>query len=263
MEVVLMHRRYVDHKSSPSEEADDKQMPPSKAEPATVKNVDLLPIPTVQQKVTASAMQGLGQFSYDVRMGATGLIVGVQAIMNGRAPIKTRMVVPLDPWTQLSFYYHPGLGRIQLYDSDSLGGLNNAPEYYVGRVVVTDSEALVYLRGRIKDIPGFKNIIVKDEQNSGSAFTTYSSKVKHFIEANIARQEQLSHIDLHKQISYLEGQVDVLTKIIIQSGIVRNPEQLELLKEADRFSLCENLDAKTLRKKMQYKKFVRGIDKLC
>ena len=104
---------------------------------------------------------------------------------------------------------------------------------------------------------------MKDEQNSGSAFTTYSSKVKHFIEANIARQEQLSHIDLHKQISYLEGQVDVLTKIIIQSGIVRNPEQLELLKEADRFSLCENLDAKALRKKMQYKKFVRGIDKLC
>lgn len=185
MEVVLMHRRYVDHKSSPSEEADDKQMPPSKAEPATVKNVDLLPIPTVQQKVTASAMQGLGQFSYDVRMGATGLIVGVQAIMNGRAPIKTRMVVPLDPWTQLSFYYHPGLGRIQLYDSDSLGGLNNAPEYYVGRVVVTDSEALVYLRGRIKDIPGFKNIIVKDEQNSGSAFTTYSSKVKHFLKRTL------------------------------------------------------------------------------
>lgn len=265
MEVILMHRGPVSHKQPAPLNPDERR---EKTDLQSSSKVELLPLEMPRKEgKSSSSMQGLGRFQYSIQQGSTGLIVGLQAVMNGRVPVKARAVIPLVPWTQLNFYYHPALGRIQLSDTASGTGSSNfaetIPEYYVGRVVVTDTEALVYLRGRVKDIPGFKNILVKDEESSGIAFANYSSKVKRFIEETIARQEQLSRIDLHKQVSYLEAQVDVLTKIIVDSGIVQNPEYLKVLQEADRFSMCESLDAKLLRQKMQYKKIVRGIDKIC
>ena len=258
MEVILMHRRYVDHKNHTSVTTSTNKETYGKIQSASP--MEMEPNQSRPSRQNESAIQGLGQFKYVVQNGTKGLIFVVEAMMNGRVPIKARTVISFEPWTQLSLYYHPGLGRIQMYDTDAVTAM---AEYYVGRVVVTDTEALVYLRGRIKDIPGFKNIIVNEGESSGVAFTKYSSKVKHFLEETMARQEQLSHIDVHKQISYLEAQVDVLTKIIVNSGIVKNPEYLEVLQEADRFSMCENLDAKLLHKKMQYKKIVRGVDKVC
>lgn len=210
---------------------------------------------------------GLSNLKFELQKSKKGLIITFTAKLNETSLIKQRVSLPMNPWTHVNLYYHPSVGKIQIVDATVINPtrahVENTPANYLARMVVTDTEALVYLRGRMPNIAGFKNIIVGDNEDSASAFARYSSKVKHFIEENSQRQRELSGIDIYKQISYLEAQVDVLTKIILESGIVKDEDLKVILSVASRFSMCENSNPQILMKKLQYKKVVRGTDGVC
>ena len=221
-----------------------------------------------QKSVMSRPLQmGLSNLKFELQKSQKGLIVTFHAKLNETSLIKQRVSLPMNPWTHVNLYYHPSVGKIQMVDATVINPtrahVENTPTNYLARIVVTDSEALIYLRGRMPNIVGFKNIIVGDNEDSAAAFARYSSKVKHFIEENSQRQRELSRIDIYKQISYLEAQVDVLTKIILKSEIVKDEDLKAVLSLANRFSMCENSNTQILMKKLQYKKMVRGTDGVC
>lgn len=279
MQIVLFHRNHSVKKLRPQAQGlpSEKAPAPDKSanSPALPPNIEVVGNEvkeSAQSSGNQSSMRkpdaiGLSEFKYQVKQAQRGLMLTVEAKYNGTIPVKKSVVVPLKPWTKFSLFYYPNSSTVSIVDSAALNPtrshIEHTQENFIARMIVTDTEALVYLRGRFPAIPGFKNVIVADDQDSTIAFAKYSSKAKRFNDQLTERMAELGKIDTFKQVSYLEAQVDVLTKVILASGIVKDTQLRDILKEADRYSQCSNANPAELRKKLQYKQFVRSLDKMC
>ena len=261
MEVIVFHRV-----GKQSTQKDNRHLQQPSVPKDVPSDILIMSMPK-EHKVPNARHEGLGQLSFELQRSAKGLILSVKAMLNETIPVRERVSLPLIPWTHVNVYYRPSIGKIQLVDATSVNAnrshVENSPENYLGRLIVTDTEALIYLRGRMPNIPGFKNILLSDTESSASAFARYSSKVKHFVEEASRRQSLLGKIDVYKQLACLEAQVDVLTKVILASGLVADEKLKAVLEEAQRFSMCENSNVAILKQKIQYKKVVRGTDGVC
>lgn len=212
-------------------------------------------------------VKGLTEFSYNVKANKQNLILSFGALEDGRYAVKDRVSVPVFSWSQFNVFYQPNTKKLEVVDLTSINsvvlGVGNNRDNFIARILTTDTETLIYLRGRIKDIPGFKNILVKDDQNSAQAFSYYSSKAKHFLEDNIRRRNSLGKVDVYKYLCLLETQIDVLTKIILDRNLVQDSTIKSILNEAIGCSACMQSSAKTLQKRLQYKKQVQFCQEYC
>ena len=211
--------------------------------------------------------KGLTGFSYSLKSNRQNLILLFEALEDGSHAVKGSASVPVSPWTQYNVFYQPNTQKLEVVDLTSINsvvlGVGNNQDNFIARVLTTDTETLIYLRGRIKNIPGFKNILVKDGQNSAQAFSFYSSKARHFLEDNIRRRNSLGKVDVYKYLCLLETQVDVLTKIILDKNLVQDSALKSILNETIGCSACMKSSAKTLQKRIQYKKQVQFCQEYC
>lgn len=133
------------------------------------------------------------------------------------------IVVPLMPRSYLSFWYREGLQRVDVlnedYDrhnarfaslchelADLAGGL--------GRIMVLDDLALLYLRGPLDDIPGFENVVMQPHEHSTWAIAKYSPEAKAFLEELQSRKDAAQQwclvdkvIALEKEVAKLKAQL--------------------------------------------------------
>lgn len=127
--------------------------------------------------------------------------------------------VRLTPWTYLSFWYRDGLERVDVLNEDynrhnamtaslchEFADLAGA----LGRIVLLDDCALLYLRGTIDNVPKFENFIVNPHEHSTWAFGRYSPKAKFFLEEIQRRRDSAQQWCLVDKIIELENEIKAL-----------------------------------------------------
>lgn len=138
-------------------------------------------------------------------------------------PFKDKFKVPLKPWTYLSFWYRSGLKRIDILDERF--NRNNAMVAslqheladlagVLGRVLILDDTALLYLRGMMPDIPGFENVIVPKGVHSTWSFASYSEKANDFLDSIQRERDEAQTYCVYDRVKALEARVEFLTKEI-------------------------------------------------
>lgn len=221
-----------------------------------------------KQKASAGSSQpGLSRFKYELSQGKDKLILKVEAVYSGQIPVKGSCSLDLEEWSVFRIYFRPTTGKVEVVSSTALNPVSsqseNNSDNYIGRLIVTDSEALLYLRGRIPNISGFKNIVLKDDEDSAVAVRRYSPKVSRFLDELNDRQRKLGELDIFKQIAYLETQVDVLTKIILDNDLVKDKLLAKILRETQHIGLCDSVNPEIIRTRLAYKRKARAADQVC
>lgn len=270
MSLIIFHRSHT--KRGNSANLANKTDAPSKApkisSPTPPAGFEVIapPLPEASsnQQTKPERPDGLSEFKYQVKEVEKSVRVTLEAKYLGLIPVKETFRIPQQPWSMFNVFYQPSTGKIEVVNSTAFNPtrshVENSAQNFIAKMVVTDTETLLYLRGRIPNIQGFKNIIVNDEQDSAAAFRHYSSKVKRFIEDINERRKKLGAVDLYKQIGYLEAQVDVLTEIILSAGIVRDKNLLKFLEASRKFAIQKNVTLDKLQERLKYKQLVRGVD---
>lgn len=134
--------------------------------------------------------------------------------------------VPLVPLTYYSFWYRSGLQRVDVVNEDfnrqnaMVAGLQHELADLagaVGRILITDDEALLYLRGNLPDIAGFENVTVGRGEHSTWAFSRYSAKANVFLNEIIQRRrDETQTYSLPDKVSELENEIKLLREEIKQ-----------------------------------------------
>ena len=137
-------------------------------------------------------------------------------------PIEQSFEVKLLPWNYFSFWYRSGLQRVDVINEDfncqnaMVAGLQHELADIagaVGRILILDDVALLYLRGNLPDIPNFENVIVNRGEHSTWAFSRYSEKGRLFLDKYIQfRRDETQTYSLHDRVSDLKDQVELLQK---------------------------------------------------
>lgn len=262
MSVIIFHRSHSKPNSLPPSNqpstADGLQNQNKQSTPSFQNELDNL----FSTPKRASA-DGLSEFSYQVKEADKTVRISIEAKYQGEIPIKETIRVPLQPWSLFHIFLLPDTGKVGLVNMatfSSRSSVEYPQQNYIGKVLTTDTETLLYLRGRIPNIKGFKNVIVEEGQDSAAAFRRYSSKVKRFLEDINDRKAKLGTIDLFKQLGYLEAQVDVLTEIIVEAGLVRDKRLRGFLEASRQNAIQKSVSLEKLQERLKYKQHVRGVD---
>lgn len=126
--------------------------------------------------------------------------------------------------------------------------------YYFGRLVVDEeNNAYLYLRGRCKSVIGGEPYEMPLGESSLVFMKRKFEGVKKILSNLCAKEGFLNDIDPLESLSYLEAQVDLLTRIILNSDIEIAPELKKILKKADYSSILNSDSSEKLLKKMAEK----------
>ena len=255
MKIIVFHRAFMQKKIlSKNNTGDNEFSAEETAQRAEGQN---------EQKFVQTHPKGLSNFKYTIKNREKSFILSFSAKYEDTTDVKDNVVVSTAKWTQFGLFYNFTTGKVDVNDLSVIGTALLNQDNYIARVLNTDSETLIYLRGRIPDITGYKNIVVRDGQNSATAFSAYSSKAKHFLEGTIERKNSLAQVDIFKYLCLLETQVDLLTKIVIEKGLIDNKELKSILQDAIDCSACMRSASTTLRKRIQYKKQIQFCQEFC
>lgn len=145
-------------------------------------------------------------------------------------PLHQDFQVTLSSWTYLSFWYRSGLQRVDVINEDfnrqnaMVAGLQHELADLagaVGRILILDDTALLYLRGNIPDVDGFENVTVAKGEHSTWAFARYCPKAGEFLDNVIQRRRDYEQTySLPDKVAALEKRVEAL-----ESEIQRLREQ--------------------------------------
>lgn len=139
--------------------------------------------------------------------------------------VKDKIHVPLKPWTYFSFWYRSGLNRIDILNEGfnrnnaMVAGLQHELADLagvIGRILMLDNVALLYLRGNIPDIPGFENVTVPKHMHGTWAMADYSPKAKEFLDSIQRMRDETQTYCVYDRVNELEAQVKILTQELEQ-----------------------------------------------
>lgn len=116
-------------------------------------------------------------------------------------------------------------------------------DMHIARVVFDEecNDVVILLCKDTDDIDGFMNIVFdRSKQSAAGALAQHSSYFADNIKRRKIKAEMINEVDIYATVSYLEAQVDVLTRIVLSSA----PEGKlkDILSWADCYSV---LDIKT------------------
>jgi len=101
--------------------------------------------------------------------------------------------------------------------------------------------------------------IVEGGTRPYTCFSKFNDEAKEIMEASRVKGEALRNVNFLDSLSYLEAQVDVLTKIILASGICTDKDLKDILESADQSAIWRFNTKEQLLKKMDKKKKFREI----
>ena len=197
-------------------------------------NAVSVPVPDMKEAERSSSVAksgmpvaslGIGESEFAVKASGSDFTVKFSTTRNGTL-YKGEFSAKHQPGRRIFFYYNNALGAVV---QEELGGglmptrrLPNGEGYfYIGQVLMTDSDSLLWLRGRFADIPGVKNFHALERENSIDVFCRYSRAAARIIKAENELADKLSGIDVTSVVDRLQTQVNLLARLVL------NPEQAE------------------------------------
>lgn len=96
----------------------------------------------------------------------------------------------------------------------------------------------IYLFLRTKDINGFKNVLQKTNISTTGMLQSVCPWFKQRCVDIERKRKLINEVDIYKSIAYLEAQVDLLTRLVIQYA--PKSKLVELLEIADKYSVLNN-----------------------
>ena len=110
-------------------------------------------------------------------------------------------------------------------------------------------------------VDGLENITIEEGESMTNAFCKASIEYPEAIKPFFSKTEMIEKVDIYNSVTYLESQVDILTRMMLKL-YNENDELKSLLSEADRYSV---LDIKShdsiLREIADDKKNIRELQK--
>lgn len=194
------------------------------------------------------------------------LNIKIQVLYKRMTDLDIEFNLDVVPNTVLELYYNTGGKKSFVRDYTivnpyiPLSGVPNEETTYVGRVhVLSDGNIVIYIRSHYDNIDGVENVILEEGQSSISAMNEQYPEINQLHKDITTKRDFLNDIDTLDSISYLEAQVDLLTKIILDSGIIKNDEFNEVLQDADTVGIYRYNDKEKLLNKIKDKKAFRKL----
>lgn len=190
--------------------------------------------------------QGLSDFVFKARkVGNDSLHIVFEALYLGRLKLEGSIQLTPVPWKMYMMYFHATTNSIALVDMTTISlaqnGAENTPDNYIGRILTTDSQALIYLRGRFDDISGFRNVHVSDQETAASAFSKFSPSAADFMVTINKRLENLGKIDVFKLLCAMEFRLNILSQVCLDLMAKKkvDPEVAKAVKELITHTPCD------------------------
>lgn len=113
------------------------------------------------------------------------------------------------------------------------------PHYHkIARIVFDEDNIYCHLQGNIKDIPNFSNEIIADDKFSSDLLLSNSKLFQQIRKRYSAKTDLLHNISAYNSLSYLECQLDLVTKVLLQNKeLLQQTPELELLEKYDQQSV--------------------------
>lgn len=192
----------------------------------------------------------------------TALEVSVKAVIGANSKESFSLVVPVHLGKAYELYWHAGWKKAFFRDFAIVdpyrpsSGISSDEVTRFGRVHFEADRTLVYIRGRFADIVGAENVDLSDDETSAGAMAAYSSEASEIIAKARRKRAFLGDVDALDSVSYLEAQVDLLTKVVLGAGLAHD-DDLEVLQAADAVGVWRSNTKEQLLRKMSEKQDFR------
>lgn len=122
------------------------------------------------------------------------------------------------------------------------------PYYYkIARIVFDNDQIYCHLQGQVESIPGFENQIIDENDFSSNVLLEKSQLFQKIKKQYKAKSDLLHGVSAFNSLSYLECQLDLVTKILLQNKeLLQQTPELELLEQYDQQSVTlikENIES--------------------
>ncbi len=215
MEIVFIHRSKKGRLPNDVETAQNK---PAKPQPTT----------------------GIGAPTYHFDLDDQNFTLSFSIRREGKV-FEGQVRLPLIPGSYVMLQYddsEKAVRCLNLRTTDYAGSLiESVDSFFFGRVLMTATTVYASLNGRHADVAGVRNEERQNNESSEQALMRVSPEARFIIDRISERNAMLKQIDVLDYVLYLEAQVDMLTKVVLDSGIVKASPCADLLKFADEFAV--------------------------
>lgn len=112
-----------------------------------------------------------------------------------------------------------------------------------------------------EEVLGYENIEIENDESMTGAFCRVSEEYKDTVRLSFAKQTMINNVDIYNSTTYLESQVDALTRIVLKL-YKENDELKDILTEANKYSTLDIKDKNHILKEMSKdKKKIRELQK--
>lgn len=144
----------------------------------------------------------------------------------------------VDVWSTLDSSYQTKVIVRDILLQDPLERIEFKQYNKICRVVFDEDQIYCHLQGNIKDISGFENYIIQDGEFSSTVLLELSDLFKSIKKQYQAKTKLLHNVSTPNSLAYLECQLDLLTRVIIQNkDLFKQTLELSLLEEYDQQSV--------------------------
>lgn len=131
----------------------------------------------------------------------------------------------------------------------------------LGRFIFEKDYTLIYFTYACENIEGVENIRIPDNQFANALMIEHSPILRNEAHKHHCKKALFHNIDVTDTLAYLEIQVDILTRIILQSGIEIPEELRECLNLADNSSVLDLKPLSKLSEEFDHKQEFRQVQK--
>ena len=191
------------------------------------------------------------------------LSVQINAVWKRRHSLSMSFEIPVEEGKVLELFYNSSRKKtvtrnyLIVNPYIPVAGIPSETVIYVGRVHFESDRILIYIRSHFSDLDGVTNISMTESESSVQAMGNYSDEAAKVFNQLTVKRDFLNEVDALDSTSYLEAQVDILTRIVLASGLADSDELAEVLTKADEYAIWRSNSKEKLLSKMDDKKSFR------
>nr|DAK26761.1 MAG TPA: hypothetical protein [Caudoviricetes sp.] len=131
----------------------------------------------------------------------------------------------------------------------------------IGQIFIGSKEIIFALNYVYDDIKPYENIIMPENKSMTSVFRAISEEYKELTDSFFLKQKMIDKTNIYNSITYLESQVDCLTRAILKL-YKENDTLKNILKKADEYSVLNIKEERAIIEEIERdKKNVRILQK--
>lgn len=131
----------------------------------------------------------------------------------------------------------------------------------IGQIFIGAKEIIFALTYPCDDIKPYENIIMPKDKSMTSVFRAISEEYKELTDSYFLKQDMIDNTNIYDSITYLESQVDCLTRVALKL-YKENDTLKNILKKADNYSVLDIKEERAMIEEIERdKKNVRTLQK--